>query len=39
MKPEKLALIEKAYQAVRDGKYHDQFAPTCTRAAPAPPPT
>ena len=25
MKPEKLALIEKACQAVRDGKYHDQF--------------
>ena len=25
MKKEKLALIEKACQAVRDGKYHDQF--------------
>lgn len=25
MKPEKLALIEKACQAVIDGKYHDQF--------------
>jgi aspartate ammonia-lyase len=25
MKPERLALIEKACQAVRDGKYHDQF--------------
>ena len=25
MKPEKLALIEKAAQALRDGKYHDQF--------------
>src|SRR5262245_9031307 len=25
MKPEKLAMIEKACQAVRDGKYHDQF--------------
>jgi aspartate ammonia-lyase len=25
MKKEKLALIEKAAQAVRDGKYHDQF--------------
>jgi aspartate ammonia-lyase len=25
MKPEKLALIEKACQAVLDGKYHDQF--------------
>src|SRR5262245_17273984 len=25
MKPERLALIEKAYQAVMDGKYHDQF--------------
>jgi aspartate ammonia-lyase len=25
MKKEKLALIEKATQAVRDGKYHDQF--------------
>jgi aspartate ammonia-lyase len=25
MKPERLAAIEKAYQAVRAGKYHDQF--------------
>ena len=25
MKPERLAMIEKACQAVRDGKYHDQF--------------
>jgi aspartate ammonia-lyase len=25
MKPEKLAAIEKASQAVRDGKYHEQF--------------
>jgi aspartate ammonia-lyase len=25
MKPERLAAIEKACQAVRDGKYHDQF--------------
>jgi aspartate ammonia-lyase len=25
MKPERLAMIEKAAQAVRDGKYHDQF--------------
>ncbi len=25
MKPEKLAAIEKACQAVRDGKYHEQF--------------
>jgi aspartate ammonia-lyase len=25
MKPDKLAAIEKACQAVRDGKYHDQF--------------
>ena len=25
MKPERLAAIEKAAQAVRDGKYHDQF--------------
>jgi aspartate ammonia-lyase len=25
MKPERLAAIEKAYQAVRDGKYRDQF--------------
>src|SRR6478752_97272 len=25
MKPEKLAAIEKACQAVMDGKYHDQF--------------
>ncbi len=26
MKPEKLAAIEKAFQAVLDGKYHEQFA-------------
>jgi len=25
MKPERLAMIEKAAQAIRDGKYHDQF--------------
>jgi aspartate ammonia-lyase len=25
MMPERLAAIEKAYQAVREGKYHDQF--------------
>ena len=25
MKPERLAMIEKACQAVRDGKYHEQF--------------
>jgi aspartate ammonia-lyase len=25
MKPERLAMIEKAYQAVMEGKYHDQF--------------
>src|SRR6202008_518439 len=25
MKPERLAMIEKACQAVREGKYHDQF--------------
>jgi aspartate ammonia-lyase len=25
MKPERLTMIEKACQAVRDGKYHDQF--------------
>src|SRR5436190_23636022 len=25
MKPERLAMVEKACQAVRDGKYHDQF--------------
>ena len=25
MKPERLAMIEKACQAVMDGKYHDQF--------------
>jgi aspartate ammonia-lyase len=25
MKPERLAMIEKACQAVLDGKYHDQF--------------
>src|SRR5687767_12973024 len=25
MKKERLAMIEKAYQAVMDGKYHDQF--------------
>jgi aspartate ammonia-lyase len=25
MKPERLAAIQKAYQAVMDGKYHDQF--------------
>jgi aspartate ammonia-lyase len=25
MKPETLAAIEKAYQAIMDGKYHDQF--------------
>ena len=25
MKPDRLAMIEKAYQAVMEGKYHDQF--------------
>ena len=39
MKPETLAAIEKACQAVLDGKYHDQFWSTGTRAAPAPRPT
>ena len=34
MKKEKLDAIEKACQAVIDGKYHDQFLLTCTRVVP-----
>ena len=39
MKPDRLAAIEKAGQAVIAGKYHDQFMVDWCRAAPARRPT